>query len=113
MQNKKTNIERKEELKELLKRLEIASGKSAKVIASELGVDVPVWSRIKALHVNFPVLKIKQFIQICGTDELLRWIAEDCGYTLVKNTKTNDEQARDTLEKIQDALDFLKKHFKD
>jgi len=55
-----------------------------KVICLELDIDPGQWSRIKNGQAHFPDEKLPMFMDICGNEVPLRWLALNRGYGLVR-----------------------------
>ena len=107
MNNKKASDSRLDKLKKIFRRSEKNSGKMAKAIAIELEMDYGQWSRTKTLQSHFPLLKMRDFIRVCKSDALLRWIAEDCGYDLVKQKNGFEERLQDKAKELKENIDLL------
>lgn len=56
----------------------------SKVIAIELEIDPGQWSRIMSGQAHFPPNKLDMFMDICGNEVPLRWLAMKRGYGLVR-----------------------------
>lgn len=72
------------------------SKKPEKHFYGELGIDKAHWSRIMNEQAHIPMDKLVHFMQFCGNQVLLHWLAYHLGYEVRIMSKTLE----DKLEKI-------------
>lgn len=77
-----------------------ASGLEDKEIYLPLSIDPGHWTRIRHGQAHFPVDKLEDLMQLCGSETPLRWLALQRGYDLVPREDAKDRQLRDLRTKV-------------
>jgi len=84
----------------------------SKVISMELGIDQAQWSRIMSGQAHFPPNKLADFMDICGNEVPLRWLALSRGYGLVR-LQSEVERENEQLQLQNQELSKKLAHFQE
>ena len=86
------------------------SGLEDKEVYMTLGIDAGHWSRILKGDAHFPINKLNSFMDICGNEAPLIWLAHSRGYGLMllkSEAERRAEAAEDELEKEREKTRML------
>lgn len=86
------------------------AGLREKQVYLELNIDTGHWGRIMNGVSNFPMDKFIQFLEICGNDLALHWLAYQRGYEIKIIPKALEEQLvkeRKEKEMLQGKLEHM------
>lgn len=78
-----------------------------KVVPMELGIDKGQWSRIESGAAHFPPSRIEEFMDRCGNEIPLQWLARRRGYGLVRlqsEVERENEFLREQLRRQEEKL---------
>lgn len=73
-------VERQQTALSALNTMVATSGLSAKQICAHLDMDPGQWSRILAGQAHFPLNKLCDLFDVCGSELLLQWLLYSRGY---------------------------------
>ena len=78
------------------------SGLVDKQIYGPLGLNAAQWSRIVHKHMHFPPDLVPQFMDICGNQIPLRWLAMTHGYDLKRKQLQIEQENQDLRQEVAD-----------
>lgn len=88
------------------------AGLDDKEMAAALDMDPGQWSRVKSGQANFPTDKYELFMNACGNEIPLRWLARRRGYELRRLLSSVEEELEATKARLVERereLDIIKR----
>lgn len=88
------------------------SGLDDKLIYLDLGIDAAQFSRMRTGKANYPINRLSQFMDVVGNEILLRYLAWERGYGLVR-LQSEVERENEFLKQEKAELEKKVEHFQE